>query len=703
MAVVDAQAVARAQVLVDPHPHQAGNVTLTAVQQPIAKRVEHTWPRPTGAAPDPWAWLRDKDDPDTIAYLAAENAWSDAWFAEHADLTDTIFGEIKSRVQETDLSAPVRKGPWWYVTRTEEGAEYPIHCRGTGADTATEQQLLDENAEAAGHEYFSVNAFDVNPQHTLLAWSSDTDGSEQYTMRFRNLATGAELADVLTATTWGGTAWSADGNVLFYVTADEQMRPSTVWRHGLGSPQSADEIVFEEPDERFYVYIDLSRSGEWIVIETASKVSSEVWLVPAGAPSSAPALVAARRADIEYTLDHWGDRWVVLTNLDATDFRLMTAPIDAPGDWTELVAHEPGRRITSVEAFAEHLVVHEWANAQPRLRILFRDGAERTVIGADEPHDLELDSNPEWTATTVRFVVQSLTTPLTVFEEDVRTGERTTLKRTPVPGADLTRYVSRRLWATAADGVHVPVDVVHCVDATADGSAPLVVYGYGSYEASMPPWFSVARLSLLDRGAVWALVHPRGGGELGRDWYLQGKLQHKRNTFTDTLACVDHLVANGLADPARIAIRGGSAGGLLVGACVTMRPDLFRAGVAEVPFVDIVTTMSDPSLPLTVTEWEEWGDPRTSPMAEYILSYSPYDHTVAADYPALLITAGLNDPRVSYHEPAKWVAKLREVRTNDATLLMRCEMGAGHGGPSGRYEVWRDESRILTFLLTELA
>jgi oligopeptidase B len=647
--------------------------------------------------------LRDKDDPDTIAYLTVENAWSDAWFAEHADLTDTIFGEIKSRVQETDLSAPVRKGPWWYVMRTEEGAEYPIHCRGTSADAATEQQLLDENAEAAGHEYFSVNAFDINPQHALLAWSSDTDGSEQYTMHFRDLATGAELADELSGTTWGGTAWSADGTVLFYVTADEQMRPSTVWRHRLGTPQSADEIVFEEPDERFYVYIDLSRSGDWIVIETASKVSSEVWVLPAGAPSSVPALVAPRRPDVEYTLDHWGDRWVVLTNLDATDFRLMTAPIDDPGDWTELVAHEPGRRITSVEAFAGHLVVHEWAHAQPRLRILFRDGSERTVIGADEPHDLELDSNPEWTASTVRFVVQSLTTPLTVLEEDVRTGARTTLKRTPVPGVDLTRFVSRRLWATATDGTQVPVDIVHSTDTAADGSAPIVVYGYGSYEASMPPWFSVARLSLLDRGAVWALVHPRGGGELGRDWYLQGKLDHKRNTFTDTLACIDHLVVNGLADPARIAIRGGSAGGLLVGACITMRPDLFRAGVAEVPFVDIVTTMSDPSLPLTVTEWEEWGDPRTSPMAEYILSYSPYDHTVAAAYPALLITAGLNDPRVSYHEPAKWIAKLRAVRTNDAPLLMRCEMGAGHGGPSGRYEVWRDEARILTFLLTELA
>ncbi|MDO8390673.1 MAG: S9 family peptidase [Actinomycetota bacterium] len=673
------------------------------MQAPIAKQIDHTWQRPTGPMPDPWAWLRDKDDPDTIAYLQAENAWSDEWFAAHSGTIDTIFEEIKSRVQETDLSAPVRKDDWWYVTRTEEGASYAIHCRGRSADSATAEVLLDENLQAAGHDYFSINAFDVNPQHTLLAWSSDTDGSEMYTMRFRDLATGTDLADELADTTWGGTAWSADGTVLFYVTADEQMRPCTVWRHRVGTPQAADEIVYDEPDERFFVYVDLCRSGEWIIIESASKQSSEVHLVPAGQPDAAPTVVTPRRDDVEYTLDHWGDRWVVLTNLQATDFRLMTAPLADPSDWTELVAHVPGRRITSVEAFAGHLVVHEWADAQPRARILFRDGSERTVQGLPEPHDLELDSNPEWSATTVRYTAQSLTTPLSVYEEDVRTGARTLLKQTPVPGVDLSRYTSERLWATAPDGTRVPVDIVRRTDTVADGTAPLAVYGYGSYEASMPPWFSVARLSLLERGAVWALVHPRGGGELGREWYLQGKLEHKRNTFTDTIACVEHLIAAGWGHPQRVAIRGGSAGGLLVGACVTMRPELFRAAVAEVPFVDVVTTMSDPSLPLTVTEWEEWGDPRTSPAAEHILGYSPYDNTVPAAYPALLITAGLNDPRVSFHEPAKWIAKLRAVRTDDHTLLLRCEMGAGHGGPSGRYEAWRDEARVLTFLLGELA
>ena len=685
-----------------PRPRVLGRAsTLLAVQPPIAKQVPHVWERPSGPSPDPWAWLRDRDDPDTVAYLEAENRWSDAWFAEHADLVDTLFGEIKSRVQETDLSAPVRKDDWWYVARTEEGSSYAIHCRGTSAETATEHVLLDENVEAAGHDYFSINTFDVNPQHTMLAWSSDVDGSEDYTMRFRDLRSGVDLPDALEGTTWGGSAWSADGTTLFYVTADEQMRPFCVWRHRVGTPQADDVKVYQEDDERFYVYVDLSRSQQWIVIDTASKVSGEVRLVPADDPTAEPLLVRSREIDLEYGLEHWGDQWVVLTNLDALDFRVMTAPLERPREWTELVPHVPGHRIIAVEAFADHLVLHEWADAQPRLRALFRDGTERVLHVSDEPHDIELESNPEWTASTVRYTLQSLTVPASVYEEDVRSGDRRLLKETPAPGLDLTKYTAQRLWATAADGTSVPVDIVHHRDTVADGTAPLAVYGYGSYEASMPPWFSVARFSLLDRGVVWALVHPRGGGELGRNWYFQGRLDHKRNTFTDTIASIEHLVAQGWAARDRVSLRGGSAGGLLVGACVTMRPDLFRAAVAEVPFVDVVTTMSDPSIPLTITEWEEWGDPRAEPMASYMLGYSPYDQTVATDYPALYISAGLNDPRVSYHEPAKWIAKLRATRTNDATLIMRTEMDAGHGGPSGRYELWRDEARTLAFLLAE--
>ena len=672
------------------------------MQAPVAKQVPHVWSRPTGDTPDPWAWLRDRDDPDTIAYLDDENRFSDAWFAEHAHTVDAVFGEIKSRVQETDLAAPVRKGEWWYVTRTEEGSSYAIHCRGRSADAATEHVILDENVEADGHDYFSLGAFDVNPQQTLVAWSNDIDGGEYYTVRFRDLTTGIDLPDELVDTSWGGTAWSADGTTFFYVTPDEQMRPCTVWRHRLGTPQSDDVQVYDDLDERFFVGVELTRSEEWILVESISKISSEVHLIPAHQPEQQPTIVRQRQTDLEYALEHWGDRWLVLTNLDAVDFRVCTAPVDCPGEWTELVPHEPGRRIIGIDAFADHAVLHEWSEAQPRLRVLFRDGRSQVLHVSDEPHDVEPDTNAEWHTSRYRYVTQSLTSPACVFEDDVVTGERTLLKATPVLGVDLAEYMSERVWATAPDGIEVPIDVVHRRGTAADGSAPLVVYGYGSYESSMPPWFSVARLSLLDRGAVWALVHPRGGGELGRNWYLQGKLQHKRNTFTDTIACVEHLVAEGWGHRDRVAVRGASAGGLLVGACITMRPDLFRAAVAEVPFVDVVTTMSDPTLPLTVTEWEEWGDPRQEPVASYMLAYSPYDQTRAVDVPALFVSAGLNDPRVSYHEPAKWVAKLRALRTNDRTLLLRCEMGAGHGGPSGRYEGWRDEARVLTFLLAEL-
>jgi oligopeptidase B len=378
----------------------------------------------------------------------------------------------------------------------------------------------------------------------------------------------------------------------------------------------------------------------------------------------------------------------------------MTAPIDQPSEWTELVAHQPGRRIIDVEPFAGHLVLHEWSDAQQRLRVLFDDNEERVFDLGTEPHEVEIDANPEWHSEVFRYRYQSLTTPLTIYQEHVRTGERTMLKQTQVPGVDLTKYTAAREWATSHDGTMVPVDLVRHVDTAVDGSAPCMIYGYGSYESSVPPWFSPARLSLLDRGFVWALAHPRGGGELGRRWYLDGKLLNKRNTFLDTIAVAEHVAAHQWASPSRIAIRGASAGGLLVGACMTMRPELFAAVVAEVPFVDVVTTMYDETLPLTITEWDEWGNPSTEPDASYMLSYSPYDHSTPRDYPALFITAGLNDVRVSYHEPAKWVAKLRAVRTNDAPLLMRCEMGAGHAGPSGRYDAWREEARTLAFLVT---
>ena len=484
--------------------------------------------------------MRQVDDPDLLTYLEAENAAAERFFDPHADTIETIFNEIRSRVQETDLSTPVEFSPWWYVTSTTEAKSYPVHHRGPTPDRATDRVLLDENIEANGHEYFDLGAFDVSMDHRLLAWSTDTAGDEHYTLRIRDLDTGDDLEDQLDVTSNAGVAWSHDGQWLFYVTPDTQERPATVWRHRIGTPRVDDVCVFDETDERFYVAIGSTRSDSWIVIHSASRTSSETRLLSTDRPTDDAIVVLERRPDVEYGIDHWGEQFVMHTNDDAVDFRLLTAPVEAdlakPESWTELTAHLPGRRILGAEAFSTHLVIHEWADAQPRLRVLFRDRTERVIDLGGDPHDVEPGANPQWETNLLRFTVQSLTMPTTLYDEDVSTGERTLLRRIPTPGVDLDLYRTRRLWATAADGTQVPLDIVHHVDTLLDGTAPGVLYGYGAYEASMPPWFSVARLSLLDRGFVWALAHPRGGGELGRKWYLDGKLLAKPNTFGDTIA-----------------------------------------------------------------------------------------------------------------------------------------------------------------------
>jgi oligopeptidase B len=679
----------------------------TTTEPPLAPRRPHTWHRPGGDVDDHFAWMRATDDPALLAYLAAENDHARRWFEPHEATIEEVYAEIRSRIQETDLSTPVQYGPWWYVASTVEGLDYPIHHRGPDRESATDATLLDENVEAEGHEFFDLGAFDVSPDHELLAWSHDTKGDEHYTLRIRDLSTMADRPTRITDVSNAGVAWSLDAGHLFYVTPDEQERPSKVWRHRLGTDPGDDVCVYEETDERFFVGVATTRSDRWIVIHAGSKTSAEARLIPADEPTAEPRVVLPRRDDVEYAVDHWGDVFTMVTNDGALDFEVRAAPVAGAWAtaeaWTELVPHRPGRRILAAEAFEGHLVVHEWRDAQPRLWILFRDGTTRDIDLGGEPHDVELSANEQWRTDVVRYATQSMTTPPTIYEEDVRDGTRTLLRRIPTPNVDLDRYVSTRLWATSSGGspgdVAVPIDIVHDRDTPLDGTAPGVLYGYGAYEVSLPPWFSVARLSLLDRGFVFALAHPRGGGELGRRWYLDGKLEAKQNTFTDTLACAARLVDDGIVAAHRLAIRGGSAGGLLVGACVTQRPDLFAAAVADVPFVDVVSTMSDPSLPLTVTEWEEWGDPRAEPFASCIAAYAPYDNTRPAAYPAIYVTAGLNDPRVSVHEPAKWVARLREVATGEAPIVLRTEMEAGHGGPSGRYDAWRDEARTLTFLL----
>jgi oligopeptidase B len=658
---------------------------------------------------DDWYWLRNRDDPEVIAYLEAENAYAEAALAPLAPLRERIFDEIKSRVQETDESAPVAEGPWEYTSRTLEGSQYGVHCRrprGAGPESAT--VVLDENILATGHDYFALGGFEVTPDHRVLAYSVDFDGSERYTLRFRDLETGADLPDVVENVTYG-LAWADDARTCFYVRPDDAMRPYEVWRHTLGTPAADDVLVLREDDERFYVGVERTRSGRFVLIDVSSKLTSEVWFVPTAAPTAELRVVEPREQGHEYAVEHhWsealGDRFLILTNQGgrARNFELDTTPTEAPAraNWTALVPHRDDVKLDSVNAFAEHLVLSERANGLERLRVMHvGTGDIREIEMPDPVYSVWVGPNPEFATRTLRYGYTSLVAPVTDVDYDMDTRAATIVKTQPVLGGyDPTQYVSARQWATATDGTKVPISLVHRRDTPIDGSAPALLYGYGSYEISTDPSFRPSRLSLLDRGFVFAIAHIRGGGEMGRQWYEAGRLEHKANTFTDFVACAEHLVASGYTSPARLAARGGSAGGLLMGAVANLRPDLFAAIVAEVPFVDVVTTMLDPSLPLTVTEWEEWGDPREPEAYARMKAYSPYDNVRAADYPALLVTTGLNDPRVQYWEPAKWVAKLRVLSTSGKPILLRTEMGAGHGGPSGRYDAWRDEAIVLAFV-----
>ena len=680
---------------------------------PVARRVPHVLTEHGDRRDDDWYWLRNRDDPEVIAYLEAENKYADAMLAPLVPLRDRIFGEIKARVQEDDESAPVAEGGWEYTSRTHEGSQYAIHCRrprGEGPDTA--RVVLDENVLAEGHDYFALGGFEVTPDHAVLAYAVDFSGGERYTLRFRDLATGADLADVVENVTYG-LAWANDARTCFYVRPDDAMRPWEVWRHVLGTPAADDVLVRREDDERFYLGVERTRSGRFVLLDASSKLTSEIWFVPSDAPETAPRVVAARDHGHEYAVEHhWsaatGDRFLILTNQGgaARNFELVAAPSADPvrANWTPLVRHRDDVKLDAVNAFADHYVLSERANGLERLTVTRIDsGAVHEIEMPDPVYSAWVGASPEFETSTLRYGYTSLVAPVTDVDYDMNTRAASVVKTQPVLGGyDATQYVSARLWATAADGTRIPISLVHRRDTPIDGSAPALLYGYGSYEISTEPSFRSSRLSLLDRGFVYAIAHVRGGGEMGREWYEAGRLEHKANTFTDFVSCAEHLVANRYTSPARLAARGGSAGGLLMGAVVNLRPDLFAAIVAEVPFVDVVTTMLDPSLPLTITEWEEWGDPREPDAYARMKTYSPYDNVRSAAYPALLVTTGLNDPRVQYWEPAKWVAKLRTMSTSSNPIYLRTEMGAGHGGPSGRYDAWRDEAIVLAFVCDAL-
>ncbi|MEV4703521.1 S9 family peptidase [Actinoplanes sp. NPDC049316] len=682
--------------------------TPPAVRQVPSERTFHG-----DTVTDEFAWLAEKENPDTIAYLEAENAWTKRATAHLEGLQNTIFEEIKRRTQETDLSVPQRKGGYWYYTRTVEGKQYGIHCRvaaapgdvtppatGDGAPLPGEEVLLDGNELAEGKNFFALGTFDVTPDGTRLAYSVDFDGDERFTLKVKDLRTGETLADEVPGTFYG-SAWSADGSTLFYITVDDAWRPHRVWRHTVGRPASDDVIVYEEADERFWVGVELSRSEKFIVIDANSKITSEVRVIAADNPTAEPAVIRERVQGVEYSVEHHGHRFLILHNENAEDFAIASTSVDNPGEWVQLIPHTPGTRLESVDAFQRHVVISLRRDGLTGLRVL-ADGSTGTYdMEFPEPlYSVGLAGNPEYDTNIVRISYTSMVTPDSVYDVDLITRAMVLRKRKPVLGDfDPDAYEQFREWALADDGTKVPISIVARKGTPRNGTAPLLLYGYGSYEVSMDPYFSIARLSLLDRGMVYAIAHVRGGGEMGRRWYENGKMLAKKNTFTDFVACARALVSSSWTSADRIVARGGSAGGLLMGAIANLAPDAFAGIVAQVPFVDPLTSILDPSLPLTVTEWEEWGNPlENADVYTYMKSYSPYENVTKQAYPRILAVTSLNDTRVLYHEPAKWIARLRATAP-DGSYLLKTEMGAGHGGPSGRYDSWKEEAFVTAWIL----
>ena len=694
-----------------------------ALAAPVADRRPQERNHHGDTVTDYYEWLRDASDPAVIEYLNAENAYTDARTRHLAELRGTIFDEISARTKQTDLSVPYRKGGYWYYSRTVEGQQYAIHCRVAVAgdkppsiDTEPivgEQVLLDGNVLAAGSEFFSLGTVDVSPDGTRLAYSVDLTGDERFTLRIKDLTTGDDLADEIPGVFYG-SAWSADGSVLCYVTVDAAWRPDRVWRHQVGAPAADDAVLFNEADERFWVGVGLSRNERVIEISASSKLTSEVWLLDAAEPLGDPVVVAARKEGVEYSVEHAGDQLLIVHNDGAANFALANASLDAMSEWRPLIAGSDERRLLGVDAFADHVVLFERAAGLTQLSVLDRRPAEGSgvtrfgvpvPIRFDEPiFTVSPGANAEWSSRSYRFHFGSMVTPDCVYDYDLDTGTLALRKQQVVlGGVDLSAYQQSREWATAEDGTKVPLSIVRRSDVEPDGDAPVVLYGYGSYEHSIDPYFSISRLSLLDRGVVYVIAHIRGGGEMGRAWYEQGKLLAKRNTFTDFVAAARHLVQAGWTRPDRIIAHGGSAGGLLVGAAANLAPEAFGGIVANVPFVDALTTILDPSLPLTVTEWEEWGNPLGDPdVYHYMKSYSPYENVEAKAYPPILAMTSLNDTRVFFVEPAKWVARLRATSPTSDTVLLKTEMDAGHGGRSGRYDAWREQAFILAWQLDTL-
>jgi oligopeptidase B len=698
-----------------PSRYTEKEMTQNQIPTPPIARKQHTEKRLHGVAlVDDYAWLRDKQNPEVTAYLEGENAYAEAVMSPLGGLREDLYREMLSHIKQTDVSVPFREGAWWYYTRTEEGRQYAIHCRTQGSpkgtEDAPEEVVLDGNQLAEGHAFFSIGTTGITDDGRWLAYTTDTTGFRQYTLHIKDLASGETLAGEVERV--GSVVWAADHRTLFYTVEDEeQKRQYQLWRHTRGTAHSRDVLVYQDDDERFNLGAGRTRDGSFLVMESASHITSECWVLPAREPEGAFTLIAPREDEHEYSVDHRNGLWFIRTNDRGRNFRLVTAPVATPGreHWTERIPHRENVMLEDVDLFAGFFVACEREDGLPRLRIwrFTGDGAEAAPAGEIEfpepAYSAYSHINRVFDTTTFRYAYQSLVTPSSVYEYDSATGLSTLLKQLEIPGGfDRTLYASERVHATAPDGVAVPVSLVYRKDKRKPGGNPIYVYGYGSYGYSLPIGFSGNRLSLLDRGVVMAYAHIRGGGDLGEPWHDAGKMLVKRNTFTDFIAAVEHLTAAGFGDPARVAVEGGSAGGLLMGAIVNLRPDLFRAVVSHVPFVDVMNTMLDATLPLTVPEYEEWGNPNEETYFRYMLSYSPYDNLKAASYPAMLVKTSLNDSQVMYWEPAKYVAKLRTLKTDNNPLLLVTNMQAGHGGASGRYDYLKEIAFDYAFLLREL-
>lgn len=671
---------------------------------PIAERVPKDVSVHGDRRIDDYFWMRERSDPKVIAYLEAENAYTEAMTAQLGPLQDRVYAEILSHIKETDLSVPYRKGQWFYYSRTKEGQQYPIYCRRTGGPETPEQVILDVNELAAGHDFMSIGSFSVSDDGMLLAYSTDTTGYRQYTLVIKNLTTGELLPDRIERT--GSIAWGADARTLYYTTEDAvSKRSDRFFRHQVGTNESRE--LYEEKDELFDVFAYRSRDGYFVFLVSQSKKSSEVRYLSTADAHAEPALIAPRREGFEYYPEHRDGRFYLRTNnAGAKNFRIASAPLSdlREENWSEFVAHDPAVKLEDFDVFQDAMVIDERSGGLQQLRVVdFVGGASHQIAFPEPVYALHPAANYEFDTHVFRYNYQSLVSPSSVYDYDLRTRERTLLKETEVPGGFAREnYTSERVVVPARDGTHVPVSVVYRTGTVRDGSAPMYLYAYGSYGLSMDPTFSPARLVLLDRGVIFAIAHIRGGGELGEEWRDAGRMDQKMNTFTDFIDVADALVAKGYTARERLIIGGGSAGGLLMGAVANMRPDLCKLIVAKVPFVDVLNTMLDASLPLTTGEYTEWGNPNDAAAYAYMRSYSPYDNVKAQAYPSMLVETSLNDSQVPYWEAAKWVAKVRSLKTGANVVLLKTHMDAGHGGKSGRYDAMKEAAFDYAFMLSEV-